>query len=101
MFATLRSISLLSPKTMLTTKVFKRKSSLAFMGDEATALLAQLHDNHLLRYDENTGTNNIIRKLQVWYNYNIMIPTSSTDSVIIYISPSCIIIYCCTTNYDE
>ena len=61
MFATLRSISLLSPKTNnVNDESVKRKSSLAFTGDEATAVLAQLSTTKVIYYDENNNNNNTI-----------------------------------------
>ena len=59
MFATLRSISLLSPKTNnVNDESVKRKSSLAFTGDEATAVLAQLSTTKVIYYYDETNNNN-------------------------------------------
>ena len=61
MFSTFRSISLLSPKTnYVDDESVKRKSSLAFTGDEATAVLAQLSTTKVIfYYDENNNNNKI------------------------------------------
>ena len=59
MFSTFRSISLLSPKTNnVNDESVKRKSSLAFTGDEATAVLAQLSTTKVIYYYDETNNNN-------------------------------------------